>query len=75
MPQPHFVEGDMTNGELQVAIMNLTELMIFKAHVVIHHFVSQAYQRVDPNLMLVLSLLEFTILAYEPSYISWYYGG
>ena len=61
MPQAPFTEEDMTNTELTATLMNMNQLMTAQAHVVNNHFVAQENQGDRPNLMLVLSPLEFGI--------------
>ena len=61
MPQDPFIKGDITNVDLMDALMNLTQHMTVQAHVVNNHFVAQENQGDRPNLMLVLSPLEFGI--------------
>ncbi|TMW84182.1 hypothetical protein EJD97_025668 [Solanum chilense] len=49
MPRATFVERDMTNEELRDTLMNLTQLMTAKHHVVNNHFGSQANEGVGPQ--------------------------
>ena len=49
VPQIPFVEGDMTNAVLKASLMNLTQLMTAKAHVINNPIVVQANQGGGPQ--------------------------